>query len=109
MIDIQLPDAVFFHNEHGKGRLGLTREAAHSLRAKLDSELRTTKTVDRSRGMLECPHCQHELTDAEVKALWAARNGSLRKSYTGGVVWKKHNPNTSRCRCARCTKRRSAK
>ena len=34
--------------------------------------------------------------------------GRLRTTYTGGVYWKKHNPDTSRCRCKGCMKKRAA-
>lgn len=33
---------------------------------------------------------------------------NMRTTYSGGVVWGKHNPNTSRCRCKACNKRREA-
>lgn len=35
------------------------------------------------------------------------RNALKRTTYTGGVFWKKHNPDTSRCRCRACMKKRS--
>ena len=34
------------------------------------------------------------------------RNGAKRQTYTGGIFWKKHNPNTSRCRCQKCMAKR---
>jgi hypothetical protein len=37
---------------------------------------------------------------------WGKRNARRRQSYTGGVYWKKHNPNTPRCRCKRCMGKR---
>lgn len=36
----------------------------------------------------------------------ARRNAHKRKTYSGGVVWRKHNPNTNRCRCVECSKKR---
>ncbi len=37
----------------------------------------------------------------------AADNAGKRKSYSGGRIWKKHNPNTTRCRCPACISRRA--
>lgn len=37
----------------------------------------------------------------------ARRNASKRRSYTGGVVWAKHNPNAPGCRCQKCIDRRA--
>jgi hypothetical protein len=34
------------------------------------------------------------------------RRGAQRKSYTGGVIWKKHNAQVNNCRCERCMKKR---
>src|SRR5262249_43973445 len=48
------------------------------------------------------------IPDAVLKSERARRNAMKRKSYTGGVFWKKHNPNTSRCRCSDCMHRRQA-
>jgi len=42
------------------------------------------------------------------KSEMGRRNALKRHSYTGGVFWKKHNPNTTRCRCHKCMKKRSA-
>jgi len=44
----------------------------------------------------------YDLLLAEVQR----RRGAQRKTYTGGVFWKTHNPDTSRCRCKRCTSKR---
>lgn len=30
-----------------------------------------------------CPHCKHPLTDAEVRALWASRNGKRQTPHAG--------------------------
>jgi len=38
----------------------------------------------------------------------ARRNAARRKTYTGGVYWAKHNPETPRCRCKRCMDKRAA-
>jgi hypothetical protein len=35
------------------------------------------------------------------------RNALKRKSYTGGVVWARHNPAVAGCRCAKCIRRRA--
>jgi hypothetical protein len=32
--------------------------------------------------------------------------GSKRKSYSGGIYWKQHNPDTTRCRCRDCMRAR---
>jgi hypothetical protein len=38
------------------------------------------------------------------------RRGAQRKSYTGGVLWAKHNSKVNNCRCVKCMeKRRKAK
>ena len=37
----------------------------------------------------------------------ARRNAGKRKSYTGGVYWKAHNPDAAGCRCKRCMTRRA--
>jgi hypothetical protein len=34
------------------------------------------------------------------------RNALLRHSYTGGVFWRKHNPQVKACRCRECMARR---
>ena len=36
----------------------------------------------------------------------ARRNALKRKTYTGGVVWARHNPDVPGCRCQRCIHRR---
>lgn len=37
------------------------------------------------------------------------RCNALRKNPSGGVVWAKHRPGYSRCRCAVCIKKRAIK
>lgn len=37
----------------------------------------------------------------------ARRNARKRASYTGGLVWAKHNPNVKNCRCKRCIAKRA--
>lgn len=39
----------------------------------------------------------------------ARRNSARRTNPSGGRVWKKHNPDTTRCRCADCSKTRAGK
>src|SRR5262245_12091848 len=34
------------------------------------------------------------------------RKSMMRKTFSGGVVWGEHNPDTPRCRCAACTSKR---
>jgi len=46
------------------------------------------------------------IPDDVLKSEWARRNARKRASYTGGQLWKKHNPDTPRCRCAACSARR---
>lgn len=56
------------------------------------------------------PAPEFDLSTVPDAALWTEinrRRARLRKSYTGGVVWAKHNPATSRCRCAKCIKKRA--
>ncbi len=37
------------------------------------------------------------------------RNARKRSSYTGGLYWAHHNPDTPRCRCRRCMATRERK
>jgi hypothetical protein len=37
----------------------------------------------------------------------ARRNARKRKSYTGGLVWARHNGNRAGCRCQRCIDKRA--
>ncbi len=46
--------------------------------------------------------------DAVLRSEWARRNAHKRKSYTGGILWKKHNVNARACRCEQCMARRAA-
>lgn len=39
----------------------------------------------------------------------AKRSNALRKTHSGGVVWGEHRPNYSRCRCAKCNIKRTAR
>ena len=34
------------------------------------------------------------------------RRAKMRTTYTGGLLWKQHNPGVSRCRCEACMLRR---
>lgn len=34
------------------------------------------------------------------------RRAHKRRTYTGGVYWRKHNPAVANCRCLKCMKRR---
>jgi len=56
---------------------------------------------------MQCPHCRFRIDlqtapDSELKSELARRNAKKRATYTGGIYWKKHNPDTSRCRCKHC-------
>jgi len=48
------------------------------------------------------------IPDGVLKSERARRNAAKRTSYSGGVYWKRHNPDTSRCRCERCMARRQS-
>jgi hypothetical protein len=37
------------------------------------------------------------------------RRARKRQTYTGGLLWKKHNPNVQNCRCVKCTAKREQK
>jgi hypothetical protein len=44
-----------------------------------------------------------------ILSLRGRKNVAKRTSYTGGIYWAEHNPNTKRCRCRKCmAKRRRA-
>lgn len=47
------------------------------------------------------------IPDAVIASEHGKRNARKRKSYTGGAVWAKHNPEVANCRCARCNARRA--
>ena len=47
------------------------------------------------------------IPDGVLKSERARRNAAKRTSYSGGVYWKRHNPDT-RCRCERCMARRQS-
>ena len=59
---------------------------------------------------MNCPHCNHELTDAEIKTLWSAYcNGRIPEHKRGGGAkpWKRHSDAAGlRCRCKACIKLR---
>ena len=44
--------------------------------------------------------------DDVLKSERARRNAVKRTSYSGGIYWKRHNPDTLRCRCEQCMARR---
>jgi hypothetical protein len=46
------------------------------------------------------------IPDEVLRSIWAARSARMRKSYSGGTVWSRHNPDVPGCRCARCIARR---
>jgi hypothetical protein len=46
------------------------------------------------------------IPDDVLKSEWGRRNARKRNSYSGGVYWKSHNPDTPRCRCKACMSRR---
>lgn len=47
------------------------------------------------------------IPDQVIVSEHARRNARKRHSYTGGIVWAKHNPNVKNCRCANCIARRA--
>jgi hypothetical protein len=36
----------------------------------------------------------------------AKRNNAKRQTLSGGEIWKHHNPDTARCRCVACNRKR---
>jgi hypothetical protein len=48
------------------------------------------------------------IPDVKLFAEAGRRRAKMRTSYTGGVLWKQHNPDTRRCRCVACTGARLA-
>ena len=56
---------------------------------------------------VRCPHCDEELTEDQVRALWGEYARSKRKTLGGPKFWKKHSKRAgSRCRCPKCDQRR---
>src|SRR4051794_38734228 len=49
------------------------------------------------------------IPDEVLKSERARRNALLRRTYTGGIYWNEHNPNTRRCRCMECMQARHPK
>src|SRR5450759_2668798 len=49
------------------------------------------------------------IPDEVLKSERARRNALKRTSYSGGVYWSKHNPDTIRCRCRACMEKRKAR
>lgn len=58
---------------------------------------------------MTCPHCSAPLTAAHIRTLWAQFTNALRRTRSGGKVWRKHRAGYSRCRCAKCNERRKQK
>jgi hypothetical protein len=50
--------------------------------------------------------CGHPIPESWLLSEAAKINARKRSSYTGGVVWKVHRPDYSRCRCAGCNAKR---
>ena len=53
---------------------------------------------------------EFDMTSIPNEALYAelgSRRGRLRKTYTGGIVWAKHNAKVNNCRCQRCIDKRA--
>ena len=55
---------------------------------------------------MTCPHCNAELTPEQVRSLRGQLHASLPRKRSGGKVWRKHRAGYSRCRCAKCNRRR---
>ena len=49
------------------------------------------------------------IPDDVLKTERARRNALKRTTYTGGIYWKAHNPDTPRCRCKQCMTKRAAR
>jgi hypothetical protein len=47
------------------------------------------------------------IPDEVLKSEWASRCARKRKSYTGGIIWAKHNAKHPGCRCAKCIAKRA--
>lgn len=60
--------------------------------------------------MTGCPHCDHHLTDEEIRSIWAAycsRKVPPHKKGGGAKPWKKHSTAAGlRCRCEACIRLR---
>jgi hypothetical protein len=61
---------------------------------------------------IQCPHCGKpveisldDLPQDELVSAWSRWRARQRQTI-GGLYWLKHNPNTSRCRCKACMKKR---
>ncbi len=57
---------------------------------------------------MKCPHCHHELTEAEARSIAGALSSSLRKTKRGG--WTKGKPRKAdapRCNCNAMTAKRA--
>jgi hypothetical protein len=46
------------------------------------------------------------IPDDVLRSERARRNNALRRTPRGGVVWAEHNPETKRCRCVKCNRKR---
>jgi hypothetical protein len=47
------------------------------------------------------------IPDDVIKSENARRNAKKRASYTGGIVWRSHNPKAKGCRCESCIRSRA--
>ena len=62
-----------------------------------------TDTIPNSRRRVWSPSFDmSSIPDKIFMSERARRNARKRRSYTGGVVWGEHNPETTRCRCMTC-------
>jgi hypothetical protein len=66
-----------------------------------------TKDIDPATIPVDVLVSQLERVPYEaILSLRGRKNVAKRTTYTGGIYWAKHNPDTKRCRCRMCMKKR---
>jgi hypothetical protein len=66
-----------------------------------------TKNIDPATIPVDVLVSQLERVPYEaILSLRGRKNVAKRTTYTGGIYWAKHNPDTKRCRCLKCMKKR---
>jgi hypothetical protein len=66
-----------------------------------------TKEIDPATIPVDVLVSQLERVPYEaILSLRGRKNVAKRTTYTGGIYWAKHNPDTKRCRCRKCMRRR---
>lgn len=59
-----------------------------------------------SKAMNWTPELVATIPDDLLTSEWKRRIARKRKSYSGGMFWKKHNATAANCRCVACMKKR---